>query len=503
MIDACHEKGLKIIQDVVWNHTGNFGEENIYPLFTKQGDLSSSDCLVDISDGKLPANYDDLTPEAQYQARLNAMKTDEEDTNKIYHHEKSLSWEGYTVQTGQIAGDCVDLNTENLTVSNYLVDSYSKYIEMGVDGFRLDTVKHISRLTLNKNFVPQLLSTAKQSGNNDFFMFGEVCTRYRQVWNSNIPNVSAPFYTWQDSKDYAWDTLAERVNSTSAFWNDNMNPSTQPTSTNHLLQGNSYHTPNWNERSGLDVIDFPMHWNFGNASDAFNVAVSGDQYYNDATFNVTYVDSHDYAPDNAPENKRFSGSQDTWAENLNLMFTFRGIPTIYYGSEIEFMKGAPIDVGPNAPLSTTGRAYFGDYIEGDVNVTDFGVYSSASGKMAETLNHPLSKHIQRLNIIRRSIPALQKGQYSVQDISGNMAFKRAYQDADTYSFALIALSSQATFNNIPNGKYIEVITGKTINVTNGKLVSDSISKANMRVYVLDTTSNTVKGKLGTDGTYLR
>ena len=31
---------------------------------------------------------------------------------------------GYTVQTGQIAGDWVDLNTENQRVIDYLVDSY-------------------------------------------------------------------------------------------------------------------------------------------------------------------------------------------------------------------------------------------------------------------------------------------------------------------------------------------------------------------------------------------
>ena len=40
-----------------------------------------------------------------------------------------------------------------------------------------------------------------------------------------------------------------------------------------------------------------MHWSFKTAQNAFSVAVNGDKYYNDATWNVTYVDSHDYAPD--------------------------------------------------------------------------------------------------------------------------------------------------------------------------------------------------------------
>lgn len=503
LIDAAHEKGLKIIQDIVLNHTGNFGEENLFPLFEKDStkeDTADNLVMIDLYN-RLPSNYASLTPSEQYQARITAMKEGINDSENIYHHEKSLSWEGYTVQTGQIAGDCVDLNTENEKVVNYLVDSYTKYINMGVDAFRLDTVKHISRLTLNNEYIPAF----KEAGGEDFYIFGEVATRYRQVWNNNIPAISTPFYTWKETKSYPWSTLAEREQSTLEHWNDNQQVSEQPTSTNHLLNGNTYHTTDESIRSGLDVIDFPMHWNFNNARDAFNVAVSGDQYYSDATWNVTYVDSHDYAPDCAPENQRFAGSQDTWAENLNLMFTFRGIPAIYYGSEIEFMKGAPIDVGPNAPLSTTGRAYFGDYIEGSVNVTDFAQYDSATGTMAETLNHPLSKHIQRLNLIRSQIPALRKGQYSTENVSGDMAFKRRYANAEegVDSFVCVSITNGATFNDIPNGKYVDAITGDVKNVTDGTLSIPSVGKGNMRIYVLDLPGNSAPGKIGEDGTYLK
>ena len=503
LIDAAHEKGLKIIQDIVLNHTGNFGEENLFPLFEKDStkeDTADNLVMIDLYN-RLPSNYASLTPSEQYQARITAMKEGINDSENIYHHEKSLSWEGYTVQTGQIAGDCVDLNTENEKVINYLVDSYTKYINMGVDAFRLDTVKHISRLTLNNEYIPAF----KEAGGEDFYIFGEVATRYRQVWNNNIPAISTPFYTWKETKSYPWSTLAEREQSTLDHWNDNQQVSEQPTSTNHLLNGNTYHTTDESIRSGLDVIDFPMHWNFNNARDAFNVAVSGDQYYSDATWNVTYVDSHDYAPDCAPENQRFAGSQDTWAENLNLMFTFRGIPAIYYGSEIEFMKGAPIDVGPNAPLSTTGRAYFGDYIEGSVNVTDFAQYDSATGAMAETLNHPLSKHIQRLNLIRSQIPALRKGQYSTENVSGDMAFKRRYtnEEEGIDSFVCVSITNGATFNDIPNGKYVDAITGDVKNVTDGTLSIPSVGKGNMRIYVLDLPGNSAPGKIGEDGTYLK
>ena len=79
-------------------------------------------------------------------------------------------------------------------------------------------------------------------------------------------------------------------------------------SNNALLNGNDYHTPDYKDFSGLNVIDFAMHWNFNSAQGAFGVH-GQDNLYNDATYNVVYVDSHDYAPDS---NYRFTGTQDTW-----------------------------------------------------------------------------------------------------------------------------------------------------------------------------------------------
>jgi glycosidase len=504
LIDEIHARDMKVIQDVVFNHTGNFGEENIFPLFERhapqRGELFESidDALTKTDPNNLlPPNYDSLSPGEQYGARIYAMKEDHTDTEHIYHHEKSMSWEGYTVQTGQIAGDCVDLHTENPVVINYLIDSYNQFIDMGVDAFRIDTVKHISRLVFNRDLLPAF----KQRGGEHFYMFGEVCTRYHGVWNHDNPNISTPFYTWKPSSDmgYAWGTREQREASVYQFWQDNMSIGTQPTSGNHYLNGNSYHTPDYSQFSGQAVIDFPMHWAFVNAWNAFGVALGGDHYYNDATWNVTYVDSHDYAPDTAPEGQRFNQSQGVWAENLSLMFTFRGIPCIYYGSEIEFKKGHVIDVGPNAPLESTGRAYFGNHIEGSINVTDFGVYNNATGEMANSLNHPLARHIRKLNRIRHSIPALQKGQYSTSDISGGgMAFKRRYTGDGVDSFVLVTISGGATFNNIPNGTYKDAITGDTINVTGGSLSASVSGQGNMRVYVLDTTETPAPGQVAGD-----
>ncbi|URA09953.1 alpha-amylase family glycosyl hydrolase [Thermospira aquatica] len=501
LIQAAHAKGIKVIQDIVLNHTGNFGEENIYPMFYRQ---NAEPYVNAFTKGpytnRLPADYDSLDPAMQYSARITAMKEDYTDVDAIYHHEKNLGWEDYTVQTAQIAGDCVDLNTENPAVAQYLRDAYYQYIDWGVDGFRIDTVKHISRLTFNKEFIPQF----KQRGGENFYIFGEVCTRYRGVWNFEKPVISTPFYTWKESTSYPWGTLEQNTNSTKQLWDDNYDSSTialQPTSQNHRLTGdfeNTYHTPDWSRRSGLDVIDFPMHWNFGNARDAFNLAVGTDHWYSDATWNVVYVDSHDYGPD---MDTRYNGSQADWAENLTLMFTFRGIPTIYYGTEIEFQKGAPCDLGASGPLANTGRAYFGNHLEGTVTASDFGVYT-ASGEVANTLNHPLAQHIRRLNMIRRRIPALQKGQYSTAHISGDgIAFKRRYTDPSRGidSFVLVTISGSATFYNLPGGTYKDAITGDTKTIGNGgSLTATCSGQGNARIYVLNGP-----GKIGEDGPYLK
>ena len=514
LIEAVHERGMKIIQDVVFNHTGNWGESNLLPIASKDYTADQSDCEASMVLNKEygwetaalrygNSGYANLIPDNQFNVREDLLMDAVFDTNDIYHHNRYIQgWESYQEQITSIAGDCIDLNTENPVVYHYLVDAYSQYINMGVDAFRVDTVKHISRLTYNNALISQLNEAYNEvhgtTGEGNFYMFGEVCTRVRQVWNKEIPAISCPFYTWKESKEYAWndsetaEAVATNTASVKQAYEDNNSLGNQPTSKNALLEGNNYHATDYSKASGLNVIDFPMHWNFQHAQDAFGVAVNNDQYYNDATFNVTYVDSHDYAPDGAPENQRFAGTTGTWAENLSLMFTFRGIPCIYYGSEVEFQKGQIIDPGTQKPLAETGRAYFGDYIEGSVNVTDFGRYNSASGAMAESLNNPLSLHIQRLNRLRACIPALRKGQYSTEGCNGGMSFKRRYTDNNTDSFVLVAISSDATFSNVPGGKYVDAITGDTKTVAEGGTLTTSGIKGqgDLRVYVLDTGDKT-------------
>ena len=508
LIDAAHEKGLKIIQDVVFNHSGNFGEATLAPMFTKDySNLGSSDCMKVISDSTLAKNYSgygSMLPADQYQARLAVMKEDVNDTAHNYHHDKSLSYGSYTEQTGQMAGDCVDINTENPSVVKYLTDAYSKYLDMGVDAFRMDTEKHINRWTLNHAFFPVF------NQYKNFHLFGEVCARYHGAYNEGGSSDSCFFYTWSETES-AWqnnwsnsDWKSNYDNSVKHF-QAHQNRSFDQTSDNVYLNGLSYHTPDYSKANGTSTIDFPMHWAFKNASAAFGAAKGEDSLYNDATWAVTYVDSHDYGPD-GQEKTRYQGGASAWAENMDLMFTFRGIPCIYYGSEIEFKKDVPIDVGPNAPLDKTGRAYFGDHLEGSVTADDYGKYT-ASGAVASTLDAPLSKHLEKLNQIRRAVPALQKGQYTTDSnyVDGNMAYIRRYTTSSVDSLACVTISGDATFKGLPSGTYIDAVTGDRKVVTDGTLSTSGASgQGNMRVYVLQNSSSEVNGAIGdTDLTYLK
>ncbi len=523
LIDAAHAKGMKIILDIVLQHTGNFGENYFCHLFDRDQNIKSQAnierCLIpdQLLGGQDYWKLPNDGAKTQYSERFKYIKNTDgqnhDDKNYWHHLSTSWNWDEPSRWWGQIAGDCVDLNTENPAVVDYLVECYGNFIKMGVDGFRIDTTGHIAPLTFNSAFIPRFIELGEQYKSKrlneaPFYMFGECCARYSQVIYRDQHLLSSHYYTWKSDpalvtewQSYTADWWAQQFVKEGAEPLGNMltclkDPGTVHNSDNVFMKNGAWHEPDYSQASGFNVIDFPMHYNFGSAGDAVRVANEGDKYYNDASWNVVYVDSHDYCP-GPNDGVRFNGGTSQWAENLSLMFTFRGIPCLYYGSEVEFQKGKTIDEGPQLALKESGRAYYGTYLEGDVTASDFGQYT-ASGNVSQTLNADLAQHVRRLNMIRAAVPALRKGQYTFDGCSANggWAFKRAYKDE---SYALVCINGGATFTGVPDGTYVDLVTGDSYTPQSGKItVTAPQGKGQLRVLVKGWTG----GKVGEDGKFI-
>lgn len=378
LIDAAHAKGMKIYQDAVYNHSSRWGAKGLFtPTVYGVRDTQWSWYYDERNEG---FEYDGLTVETKsgksyYNGDL--WSTAEPSGNtcvnwgtptqytspegyriyncqwpnptsgmfpKAYYHNCWIgNWEGEDSRSCWLHDDLADFNTESAPVQNYLIGAYNKYIDMGVDGFRVDTAVHIPRTTWNRRFLPAIQERVTQQfgaeAAKNFFVFGEVAAFVNDKWNRGSVNHSAQFYTWKERKEYSADD--EKAALEMYDYEQQQGTGSQPTSTNAFLNGNSYHAPDHSKFSGMNVIDMRMHMNFGDANNAYSNGKDSDDSYNDATYNVVYVDSHDYGPNKSSE--RYAGGTDAWAENMSLMWTFRGIPTLYYGSEIEFQAGKKID----------------------------------------------------------------------------------------------------------------------------------------------------------------
>lgn len=531
LINAAHAKGIKIIQDIVINHSSRWGAKGLFtpkvfgirdskwswyydatnPSFTYDGISIEPTSGKNYYNGDMwstaePAgntcrNWGVATTNGNYNCQWPSANSGMFPA-KYYHQCWIGNWEGEDSRSCWLHEDLADLNTENAEVQQHLLGAYKRFIDMGVDGFRIDTAVHVPRVTWNRRFLPQFLAHSQTrfgDKGKHFYMVGEVGAFVNDKWNRGSVNHSAQFFTWKERKEYVADDVQAALDQFN--YENTMGTMNQPTSANAFLNGNSYRTPDYSKFSGMNIIDMRMHMNFGDANNAFWNGRDSDDSVNDATYNLVYVDAHDFGPNKSKT--AYAGGTAAWAENMSLMWTFRGIPTLFQGSEIEFQAGKEIDCGPTCALATTRRAYFGKHLEGSVTAADFGVTGSSSGAVATTLGNPLVKHVQRLNQIRRKIPALQKGQYSTEDVSGNMAYKRRYTSGAVDSFALVTISGGATFNGIPNGTYKDAVTGDVKVVGNGSLTASVSGQGNARIYVLDLPGNPAPGKIGADGPFLK
>ncbi|WP_035706003.1 alpha-amylase family glycosyl hydrolase [Niveispirillum irakense] len=160
-VEAAHARGMKVILDIVVNHTADVIQYRECPV--------PGECPYR-SKGDYPAaGYVPQVPAAERAVKNPAWLNDP----THYHNRGDSLFHGESSLLGDFFG-LDDLNTEQPAVIEGLIDIYKHWISTyRVDGFRLDTARHVGPAFWHR-FIPAITAHAKAEGIPDFFIFGEV-----------------------------------------------------------------------------------------------------------------------------------------------------------------------------------------------------------------------------------------------------------------------------------------------------------------------------------------
>ena len=195
LIAAAHAKGMKVYFDIITNHTADVidyeGGNHGYISKETEPYKAADDTVFDdaVVAGKpmcegTQAAYPDCFPELSATSSFPykpIFRSEADKTVKVpawlndptmYHNRGDSTFAGESSGYGDFVG-LDDLFTERADVVTGMEDIYKTWVDFGIDGFRIDTVKHVN-MEFWQKFSPALLDHAKQTGNDDFFMFGEV-----------------------------------------------------------------------------------------------------------------------------------------------------------------------------------------------------------------------------------------------------------------------------------------------------------------------------------------
>ncbi|MCA9948795.1 MAG: hypothetical protein KDE48_04060, partial [Anaerolineales bacterium] len=296
-------RGMKVFFDIVINHTGDIVtyDEGIF-TYRNKTDFPYRDANGTIFDDRDYAGGDTFppldpavsfpyTPTFAEPADANA-KNPAWLNNPIYYHNRGNStFSGESSLYGDFFG-LDDLFTEHPDVVDGMIQIHKDMItEFGIDGFRVDTVKHVND-ELWQAFVPEIQAHAAAQGKDDFFIFGEVFSgdpAYTSRFTTELPFPSL--------LDFGFDGAAS-----------NFAARSQPTD---------------------QMRDF----------------FDGDDYYTDADSNayalVKFIGNHDigrfgYVIDSSNPGAADAERVARFELGVALSYFSRGIPLLYYGDEQGF-----------------------------------------------------------------------------------------------------------------------------------------------------------------------
>ncbi|MFJ6082172.1 pullulanase-type alpha-1,6-glucosidase [Streptomyces sp. NPDC092369] len=412
LISKAHAKGMKVFFDVITNHTADvvdyeeksydYLSKGAFPYLTKDGEPFDD---ADYADGKskfpaVDAGSFPRTPSVPA-AKKNVKVPSWLNDPTMYHNRGDSTYAGENATYGDFSG-LDDLWTERPEVVSGMERIYQRWVrDFGVDGFRIDTVKHVN-MEFWTQWATALDTYAAQHGRKDFFMFGEVY--------SADTSITSPYVT------------QGRLDATLDF-------PFQDAARSYASQGGSARKL---------------------------AAVFGDDYkYTTDKANayeqVTFLGNHDMGrvgyflkQDNPQATDAEILAKDRLANEL--MFLSRGNPVVYYGDEQGFTGSG----GDKDARQTMFASKVADYLDDDEIGTDRTHASDAYATSA-----PLYEQISALSKLRKANPALTDGVQTERyaaDGSGIYAFSRNGTGADRTEYVV-------AFNNAGEAKSAGFATG--------------------------------------------
>ena len=399
LISKAHAKGMKVFFDVITNHTAdvvdyeeqsyNYLSEGAFPYLTKDGEPFDDS---DYSDGsrdfpEVDADSFPRTPTVPAEKQDIKVPSWLNDTT-MYHNRGDSTFAGESAEGGDFSG-LDDLWTERPEVVGGMEKIYEKWVrDFDIDGFRIDTVKHVD-MEFWTQWATALDAYAAEQGRDDFFMFGEVY--------SADTSITSPYVT------------EGRLDATLDF-------PFQEAASQYASQGGSAQ-----QLASVFGDDYKYTTDKANAYEQ-----------------VTFLGNHDMGRIGYFLNQDNPGASDTELLQKDklaneLMFLSRGNPVVYYGDEQGF-TGAGGDKDARQTMFASQTA---DYLDDDELGTD-RTHASDSYDTSATLY----KQISALSKLRKDNPALADGvqteRYAAEG-AGVYAFSRT--DAATGTEYVVAVNN--------------------------------------------------------------
>ena len=425
LIDAAHARGIKVFFDIITNHTADViaYEENRYTYVPKDTEpfRTATGTPFDDRDYAGTNTFPALDAQASFPLTPYVPQGIESKTPAwlndltLYHNRGDTTFTGEDSLYGDFFG-LDDLFTEHPRVVDGMIDIYETWVrDMRIDGFRIDTMKHVNDEFWQK-FSPAVLQYAKDVGKPDFFMFGEVA--------------------------------------------DGTRPLTSHYTTHNQVQS---------------VLDFPFQeaaraWvSKSGASKALGDFFVDDDYYTDADSNAyqlpTFLGNHDaghigmFLRDDNPAGT----SEDELLQRdklaHGLMYLARGNPVVYFGDEQGY-TGAGNDQAARQDLfKSVDLEYDNQGDDAGFNDNIGSPYTPVNSYNAEGnfwTGHPLYREIAQLARLAKDHPALRDG-----------AQQHRYSDegAGVYAFSRIRVADQREYvvalNNAETAKTAVIPTWMT------------------------------------------